>query len=233
MSLAHDAASGSQGVGGDPINGYVISYTHTPVGTPKVVTVNVVWHQQAASTGAIYLLGITYGGQAMTFIGTSTEGTQVFEKWILLSPPSGAQTVEFTWYDGDSGSSTAVANSMTYTASVGVNYGTLQLGNGTASPITKTVTGVAATSILDTMGGVNNGSSSAITITVNGTAETKRSGVTAFGLIGQRGQVYNSNQTGSGSVTANATESASRNWRILVIELKEAANARSHGYIIG
>lgn len=230
MSLAFDAAKGSTSV--TQTGSGTVSWTHTPVGTPVVATVNVQWVADANNGNVISISGITYGGVAMTQVGTQVvNGVQNQEKWVLLAPASGAQTVSVTWLDSSDPNDAVVgvANSMTYTSAGTATYGTLQTATGASSPITKAVTSVASTSTLDTMGGVNNGASAAITITVNGTSETKRSGVTNYGNGTNipRGQVYNSTQTGTGTVTANATESASRNWGIMVLELQEVLSTAS------
>jgi len=146
------------------------------VGTPAAATVNLMFVENSTDAGSITLTGITYGGQAMTQVGaTQVIVSQQLSKWVLLAPPAGAQTVTVTFTDDPAFPGTTVngvGNSMTYTSGGTITTGTLQTGSGASSPITKAVANVAATSVLDTMGGVNDAASAAITITVNGTVVT-------------------------------------------------------------
>lgn len=69
-----------------------LSWTHTPVGAPSKILLGILQDSTVAAPTAV-----TYGGNAMTLIGTNTAayltGLRVYE---LNSPPSGAQTVSIT-----------------------------------------------------------------------------------------------------------------------------------------
>ena len=224
MSISFDVASTVKTV--DGTSGTTKSWTHTPTGTPTIITVNVSYANDAGNSDFLFVAGITYGGVPMTFVGF-LGGSIAQEKWVLISPPSGPQSVALTWHDTGAPTDDVVARatSTTYISTNTPTYGTVQQATGSTSPVKKTVTGVLATSMLDTCGLINDGSSAFITVTVNGVAEVKRSGVTNFGNVAPHGRVqhYTSTQTGTGSVTANATESANRSWSIQVLELLEGA----------
>lgn len=109
MALAFDAFANSTAVTGD------ISWTHTPVGTPKAVIVFVV---QNAQSGADQVSGVTYGGVAMTEIAgspnakTAVESGVVYGYFLGASIPTGAQTVTVTV----TGNASKRAGSVTLTA---------------------------------------------------------------------------------------------------------------------
>ena len=90
MAIAFDATSGANGAGD-------LSWTHTPVGTPRGV---VVFVNQAAGSTVDQVIGVTYGGVAMTevalspFTHTAGDEDAVMHAFFLgASIPTGAQTV--------------------------------------------------------------------------------------------------------------------------------------------
>lgn len=108
MAVAFDAMGpGASGTG-------TVSWTHTPVGTPRGILV-VIWQ---LTTAADQVTGCTYGGVAMTEVSASpliksTGETGVLYTYFLGSSiPTGAQTVQFTV----SGAATKGGNSMSVTA---------------------------------------------------------------------------------------------------------------------
>lgn len=91
MAVAFDASSNATAGGGN------LSWTHTPVGTPRGVVVLI-----AGDTGADDVTGVTYGGVAMTEVTGSPNvkaaveagGTYVY--FLGASIPTGPQTVTVT-----------------------------------------------------------------------------------------------------------------------------------------
>lgn len=89
MAVARDALT--QNVGG------ATSFTHTPVGTPRGVTVLIV-----STSATDTVSGVTYGGVAMTeatgspVVSTSGEGGVCYAYTLGASVPTGAQTVDIT-----------------------------------------------------------------------------------------------------------------------------------------
>jgi hypothetical protein len=91
MAVAFDAFSNGTAGTGD------ISWTHTPVGTPRGVIVIVL-----GVSGTDGVSGVTYGGSAMTEVTgspnlkASTELAGVYVYFLGTSIPTGAQTVAMT-----------------------------------------------------------------------------------------------------------------------------------------
>lgn len=106
MAVAFDAASRSTtGFDNGPI-----SYTHTPVGVPRAVVVQI---GMEATTDQI--TGVTYGGVAMTRVTTRALGSagQVFTYFLGSGIPTGPQTVAVT---ATAGSNDWAACTRTFTA---------------------------------------------------------------------------------------------------------------------
>ena len=113
MAVAHDASSTANGTGD-------LSWTHTPVGTPKGVLVLIV--QDAASNDQIIAASpVTYGGTAMTEVALSpllaatNANAAVYGYFLGSSVPTGAQTVAVDVDAGGTAAKFAVA--LTVTAS--------------------------------------------------------------------------------------------------------------------
>src|SRR5688572_13669586 len=92
MAIAFDAASNVAAGNG------TLSWTHTPVGTPKGVLVLI-----ASASLTDQVAAATYGGTAMTELADSPllqtvgdEGGSVYGYFLGSSVPTGAQTVEVT-----------------------------------------------------------------------------------------------------------------------------------------
>lgn len=96
MAVAFDASSPS----GTAVNTAVASYswTHTPVGTPRGVAV---FAFQAGPAGDVdHTVGVTYGGVAMTFVGSAADTANELGRCegyhLGAAIPTGAQTVTVT-----------------------------------------------------------------------------------------------------------------------------------------
>lgn len=121
MAVAYDAYSASGAPSAD-----TLSWTHTPVGTPRGVLVLIV--DNAASSNAI--TSVTYGGTAMTAVNgspvahtTGSEDGYLYAYFLGASIPTGAQTVEVTESTATSKSAacyTVTAGGDTHASSAGV-----------------------------------------------------------------------------------------------------------------
>lgn len=104
MAVAFDAVSNVAAGTGD------LSWTHTPVGTPRGVRVDIV--ENGGTNG---VTAVTYGGVAMELVAvnakTSGEAGTVITYFLGKSLPTGAQTVSVTV--GDAVSKRAVATTVT------------------------------------------------------------------------------------------------------------------------
>src|SRR3990172_6799796 len=112
MAIAFDAISGpTEGTG-------QLSWTHTPVGTPRGVLVFVV-----ANAGGDEVTGVTYGGTSMVEVSgspaqkTGGEPGQVYCFFLGSNVPSGQQTVVISV---DATGTTKTARCITVTAATNV-----------------------------------------------------------------------------------------------------------------
>ncbi len=119
MAVAFDATSGS-GVLGDANLSW--SWTHTPTGTPQGV-VAFTFKDVSASN----ITGVTYGGVAMTLIGSAIDSAGepgTCEVWFLgTGLPTGAQSIVATVSVGNANSHAGIAATVTAlgnTSSTGV-----------------------------------------------------------------------------------------------------------------
>lgn len=121
-TIAFDAASEGTGTTS-------LTWTHTPVGTPKGVVVYC-----AANTSATDVFsGATYGGTAMTQVNSASEATEAgfIEAYFLgASIPTGAQTVVCTI---SSGSTDKHGAAVSVTVSSGANTQTAGADSCTGS----------------------------------------------------------------------------------------------------
>lgn len=140
MAIAHDAVSNVAAGAGN------LSWTHTPVGTPRGVVVQIVQYQTTATTDQVS--GVTYGGVAMSettdspLVHTGTLDFGVVHTFFLgASIPTGAQTVSVTVSGADS--KRAIVATMTAAADTEV-ADTTPIGATGANP-TLTLTTTAET----------------------------------------------------------------------------------------
>lgn len=217
--ILFDAASGQQVINGPGVT----SWTHTPINTPQIVIVNITWSSDVAGGSNSFVSSITYGGQAMTFLGLIQVVDCFLEKWALIGPLTGARTVTVTM--GGTDFSLGTANSTTYYSSVSgsVALGTLDTQTDSVSPITNDVSVFDPFGIVDHGYLVFDGGLAEVTVTVDGVSETLRSGfLTQSGAIFTRRQSGTTSQPSTrGSITASASLSANRDCAIMSIELKE------------
>lgn len=131
MAVAIDALSNATPATGN------LSWTHTPVGTPKGVVVRVMQNGDSAN----YTTGVTYGGVALTQITgspqTKTTGEfGVVSTWLLGSGvPTGAQTVAITVSDTVT-SKSATCTTLTAAANIELNASVALTGDAVANPST-------------------------------------------------------------------------------------------------
>lgn len=149
MAVAHDATSVAvRGTGN-------LSWTHTPVGTPRGVCVLIV--QDGPVTGGAAtdeVSGVTYGGVAMTrqkmqqitANATNISGT-VYIYSLHTSIPTGAQTVAVTV----TGAQSKIAVAATQTASADTAADTSVSGNNGAATVTNPTLTLATTASTTTV----------------------------------------------------------------------------------
>jgi hypothetical protein len=226
MAELFDAASGHKLISLSGSGPYTASWTHTPINTPNAIIVSFSW-SEGMLIDIYFVNGVTYGGVAMTYLGQGYAGNCLLEKFGILNPLPGPQTVQITYDSASPGDGIVLgsANSTSFysTRALTAAFGTYFLSIDSTSPITNAVTGLSSENVIESGYLVYNGGSAAITLTINGTGETLRSGVTTQsggGFLGR--QTATSSQTSAlGTVTASATISSSRSCAISSVEIRE------------
>lgn len=179
--------------------GLTLSWTHTPVGTPSKVTVQI-----GNFDGTVTVTTVTYGGNLMTANAASTQsaggvGTLIYG---LLSPPSGAQTVLIT-FSGTNAFCSGISTTWTGGNGAAV-FSAGATGTATTSNPTTTIASAAGEIVVDVI--YNN---SGATETVAATGQTLIAGPVS---IDANNNVYSSQTPGAASVTPNWTQSTSSTW---------------------
>lgn len=226
MAIQHDASSGAFSVdGGSGVFNWQIGISHTPVGTPVVALVQVMYCVDALSSGNVSLDSVTYGGVAMTLLASGSVGSSMLF-YALLNPPAGPQVV-FLNFSNDDGATDikGFANCTTLASSLGGTalLATPVAASGSSTVMTQNVTGTSANNLWLHQYGIGTGSAF-VTATVVGTGETRRAGNANFGdgVTFQRGQFNVTTQLSlAGTVTPKINLSLSRSWRIISIEVQE------------
>jgi hypothetical protein len=235
--IQHDSSSGAFSVdGGAGTFNWQVGAGMSPVGTPVVAFVMVMFTVDAVASGSVSLDSVTYGGVAMTRLTVQSLGGSTLEYFVLLNPPTGPQNA-FLNFSNDDGATDIVgfANCTLLSSSIG---GTAQLsvatiGSGTSNAMTQNVTGLSTNNLWVHQYGTGTGASF-VTTTVVGTGETRRAGNASYGdgVFFQRGQFNVTTQLSlAGTVTPRINLSASRSWKIISVEVKEIAPVQA-GHIL-
>lgn len=165
-----------------------LSWSHTATAGAYVIVDVVVFHNRTIS-------GITYGGSAMTLLGTQNVNNDVNSgvqwKYGRASVAGGAQTVSITF----SSSTNAAGNSLSYTGVSSVGSASTAFGTTFSAAFTQNVTCSAGQRIVHAFG-VNSGFDSAISGISGG---TNRSNV---GTVNTRISISDATATTTFSATA-------------------------------
>jgi CSLREA domain-containing protein len=78
-----------------------VTFSHTTSGSDRLLLVSVASQPNADDAVFEAVTGITYGGQALTVVGTAAQGPDNarIEIWQLVNPPTGSNTVSITFND--------------------------------------------------------------------------------------------------------------------------------------
>lgn len=132
-------AVGPGGAGQGTALSYNLSWTHTASGEGRAVVVPLV---VGVGFGGINNIAATYGGIPMTALterGFNNSSVGRTQQFILLNPPTGAQTVQVTvTHNGALQASFAVANSVSYNNVGSYTQGASSHGSGTSRTLTVT-----------------------------------------------------------------------------------------------
>lgn len=210
MALAFDATSTASGQVVD-----TLSWSHTASGADRVVLVGVAWRM----TSAVTVTGVTYGGVAMTSVGsqfhTASAANARMHLWRLVAPATGAQTITITM----SGQvNDLIGGAVSFTgADQTTPVGTFASAEGNStSPATVDVTSATGEIVVDTVCS----SGLAVTLTA-GAGQTQRwnSGIIAT-AIGA-----GSTEAGAATVTMSWTLNTVANWVIGAVSVKPVSAA--------
>lgn len=114
------------------------SFSHTPVGTPTCALLTL----HIDRTTADGTTPVTYGGQAMTFLGAQESSNGRVEFWFKDSPLSGIQTVAYTFAAACNG----LATCRTYTGTT--TRGSMVGATGTSTTPSVAVSGVGGNDLV-------------------------------------------------------------------------------------
>lgn len=122
------------------------TWTHTPVGTPTNIIVCLTVGLSGAATGALgSFASVSYGGQAMSLLGSSASGNStwggIFFYGLSSGISAGPQTVSVGAYTspGTSTFNQTIGASVSFTA--GAGFGTFQSANGSSTALSLAIPG--------------------------------------------------------------------------------------------
>lgn len=197
-----------------------VSWTHTPVGTPTVVFVQVAVGADGATCS------VTYGGTSMVSLGKVHSGglTAGFEQlFALAGPAAGAQTVTVTLTSGTG--STVSASSLSYKGSgttAGTAYGTPVTASSPSSATSGSISLTGASTSNMVVAGVCTGSGGE---TASG-GDTRRSVTDVDSSTAAGCSASFDKASASGTVTINWTM-ASDAWGAVAVEILAAGGSTS------
>jgi hypothetical protein len=198
MTLAVDAISAAQ-----TATGTSISWSHTSAGSHRV---GIAW-LAAVNHGSI--TAATWGGTAMTLVGTISNGGNAVFLYRLVAQGTGAQTVSFTC----SGSANLVAGSISLTGVDQITpHGTAATATGAVSPASVTVGSVGSTDMVLDCVHDNNG----LAMTV-GADQTENAQGSSGSVVGG-----SSRQLGSAGGVMSWTVDGLIAWAIVAAAFKQA-----------
>jgi len=209
------------------------------VGTPGADAVLLVFAIYEMNTSSRQITGMTYGGQAMSFIAkqgpsVSTDMfSQTIEAWYLLTPPSGANTLDITLTGSGGFTAVAVAQPIVYSGVSGI--GAVAAKNGqdnSAADIQTDVTTTAADAVIVSGVDLRDDATDASVVALTNNVERaqkdypNRNGASVW--VGERAEAT----IGTYTVGAHKTASFGSQWEIVAVELLAASGAGAHDLVV-
>jgi hypothetical protein len=195
-------------------NASSLTWAHTVSGSNRYLVVGVSINNENSGT----VSGVTYNGQALTSLGTATNGTNArVEMWGMLAPPTGTHNVVVTL----STSQRFTAGAVSFT---GVHQttplGTLASNTGTSLSASVAASSASGEVVVDVVAKKN--SDSTLTVGADQTQrwnEVTTNSTTSNNVVGAA-----STEPGAASVTMSwfISGGSSRPWAIVAIPLKPA-----------
>lgn len=199
VPIAFDAASSTSGVS----TGLTWAHTVGAAGTNRILVVGISFDLRGSS-----ITGVTYGGQALTFIGSSSSAKTRMELWYIVAPPTGTNNVVVTGI----GIAEKIGGATSW---AGVHQtaplGTAAFALGTSTTPSVNVTSAAGEVVVDTLATID-----AESVTV-GAGQTQRWNVSQGDYRGG-----GSSAPGAATVTMSWTLPSSFQWSIGAVPLKQA-----------
>ena len=200
LSVIYDAV-GTGGLGTGSGSSYTATGSHVCSGNAVVVAVSVLM-----LAGSITGVTATYGGQAMTQLGTTTgSGGAGYKAYLfgLLNPPTGSQTVSST--ATGSGLYGLAMSSVSYSGVT--SFGTATTNAGSSNATTQTISSSAGKMVAHAF-------ASFVSATISGYNQTQRLAVGTTAV-----NVVQGDAAGAASVTFNATINNAAPWTSIAVEL--------------
>jgi hypothetical protein len=199
------------------------TFSHTTTGSDRLLLVSVA-SQPNDDDGIVEVAtGITYGGQALTLVGTAASGTDNarIEIWRLVNPPAGSNTVSITFndaFDDPVNEEGASAGAVSFTGvHQGTPLGTFASANASGvTPMTVNVSSAVGELVFDTVARKGNA------VTVDPGQSEQWNLCTDGGCSNVGGGA--STKAGAASVTMSWTPDNDR-WAIGAVSIKPAATS--------
>lgn len=215
MAALFDLAASAASVAG--VGSLTYNSANTVAGATLMI-IDVIIGQ--ADTGVI--AGITVGGQVATFKGGLSYSSSRHEKWFLVNPPSGVQSIVITVTGSVASTSVTTSGAKSYTGSdTSTPLGSFFSNSGTGTASTVTVTDSATNDLVDD------------------SIATGSGGEAVSGSNTQRWKLDTNTNTsgnnGAGSTTPGATGNViptwtftSDSWGAVAVNIKAAAASSSN-----
>lgn len=173
------------------------------------------------SSSASFTSSVTYGGVAMTLLGTAESdadpdgGAAFLQLWWLKSPPSGSKTVEFSVTNSEGNSVFLLAGeSLSYSASA-IGTAVTAFGSGTSLSVSdSSETGHMVVAAMVALSG-----SVSVDETLSSFSQTSRFSHTGLQLGTSQPAIVMGDAAGASSVAFAATSSTSAVWAAIAVDL--------------
>ena len=209
-TVTFDAASSNNTL---DVTNTVLSWSHTVgSGSNRILLVGVSLRNGGSQT----VSGITYGGTALTLLGSAANGTNIRgELWYLKNPAAGAATVQVTI----SGAATyfAAGAASFFNVEQGSSFGTAVTGNGNSANPSVSVTSAAGELVVDILAKRNTSEAAVV-----GAGQTQLWNDWSTHETKSNNAISAASMEPGAATVAMSWTFASRPWAIVAVPLKPA-----------
>ncbi len=215
-------ASSTSNSATNPFSSVTVSHT-TGTGSNRLMLVGITYEDD--NTSGMSVSGVTYAGNALSFVGRRTSSQEaVSEIWSLINPPSGTADVVVSVSGASTGDSLLVGASTFTGVHQTAPLGTFSSNSGTNSSPTVTVAAATGDLIYDVIA-ADDGRTATV-----GSGQTQRwNARTESGEDGVRGA--SSTEAGAASVTMSWSLNVSDAWAICAVPIKPAPTTVTASFI--